>query len=175
MANTNMPRGFKLLNSAGREARRVERTVLVGNDAAIAPGDAYFINAGGDVTRAEADEVVSGICEAVVLQGVDQGPMSYSYLPATTAGKIIGIEDSDAEFEVQCVAQIDLADLDLGAYCDLVDAVPDATLGQSRQYVADVGGTAVSKFKLVRVIDRVDNVAGAYNKVVVKMLVASVV
>lgn len=170
MANSDAPMGFRLIKTAGHEPIRRVREVDSGNGVTIAPGDALTIEADGNVTRAIAGEV-NGICEGIVLQGVDQGPVSYQYLPASTAGQVISIEDPTAMFEVQTEAVIPQSGFDSGAMVNIVDAAANTALGQSRQQVGDVGGT---QLLLVESIDRPLNERFAADaKVVVQLIPAS--
>lgn len=172
MANLDAPMGFRQIFSGGHEPIRRQRAVDSSNAAAIAPGDAYTIEADGNITRCNGSTAPNGVCEGIALQGVNEGPVSYQFLPASTAGNVIGIEDTSVEFEVQTNAVISQADLDAGAEVNVVDAAPNATLGQSRQQVGDVGG---AQFKVVAHVDRPNNDATLVNsKVIVKLLEANV-
>lgn len=172
MANTDAPIGFRLIMTGGHEPIRKQRAVDSSNATTLAPGDAYTIEADGNVTRCDGNTAPNGICEGIALQGIDEGPMSRQYLPAGVAGNIIGIEDSTAMFEVQTEAVISQADLDAGAMVDVVDAAANATLGQSRQEVGDVGG---AQLKVIGHVDRPNNDPTAVDaKIIVKLLEANV-
>lgn len=175
MANLDAPMGFRQIFSGGHEPIRrqraadADRTTPNGD---IAPGDAYTIEADGNVTRCDGNTAPNGVCEGIALKGVNEGPVSYQYLPGNVAGNVIGIEDILTEFEVQTNAVISQADLDAGAEVNVVDAAPDTVLGQSRQQVGDVGG---AQFKVVAHVDRPNNDATAVNsKVIVKLLESNV-
>lgn len=150
MANSDAPMGFELFRDGGHEAIRRKRVVDVDNAAPLAPGDAYTIEADGNITRCNGSTQPNGIVEGLELQGVDEGPVSRAYLPALTAGTIIGIEDASCTFRVQTNAAIIATEFDAGALVDVVDAAPHVLLAQSRQEVGDVGG---SQLRLVSVID----------------------
>lgn len=173
MANIDAPMGFSLIKTGGHSPVRRKRTVLVGNTRRIASGDAYTILADGSVTSCDGNTTPNGVVEGIELQGVDQGPVSYAYLPAGVAGNVIGIEDPTAEFEVQCTAALALSDFDAGAKVNVdgAGAAPECntTLAQSRQEVGDVGG---SQFMLVGVVDTPNNDLTLVNSKVIVRLVS---
>lgn len=177
MANTDKRNGFQPITSGGRQTRRARRNVDSSNSNTIMPGDAYIIEADGNVTRATAGNVTCvGIMEAVDLPGagIAEGPTTYDYVPAAVALHIIGIEDEQAEFAVTTTAAITADDYDAGALVDLVDTTGNVPLRQSRQAVGDAGG---DQFKLIRPLEiyipNYDQYA-AFATVVVKMIPASV-
>jgi hypothetical protein len=175
MANVNAPMGFRLILTGGHEPIRRQRHADALRDAtngAIASGDAVFIAADGFVDRCSGGEQPNAIVEGLALKGVNEGPVSYSFLPGNVAGDLICIEDPTAQFETQTNATIPAANFDAAAEVNVVDANPDETLAQSRQQVGDVGG---NQLRLVAPIDRPDNVAYAqYQKVVVGLIPANV-
>ena len=172
MANTNAPMGFRLVLTGGHEPIRRKRPVNTDNANAIAPGDAYTIQADGTVTRCDNAHPPNGVVEGIDLEGVDEGPVSRDYLPAGIAGNIIGFEDPTAQFEVQTNAVIPLTAFDTGAEVNIVDAAPNAIPAQSRQQVGDVGG---NQFRLVGSIDRPLNTPFIqYAKVTVGLIPANV-
>ena len=175
MANTNAPMGFRLLLSGGHEPIRRQRHADAARNAttgAIAAGDAVTIAADGNVERCDNSTQPNAIVEGLALKGVNEGPVSYSFLPGDVAGDLICIEDPTAQFEVQTNATIPAMNFDSAAEVNVVDAVPDAVLAQSRQQVGDVGG---NQLRLVAVIDRPDNTPYAqYAKVVVGLIPANV-
>lgn len=172
MANVDKRNGFQLITSGGRQPRRVRRAVDASNTTVIAPGDAYVIEADGNIARCTATNVaVNGIVEAIDLQGIDEGPMSRDYIPANVAAFVIGIEDDDAEFEVTANVALAATDYDSAAEVDIVDTAPDTTLRQSRQAVGAIG----DQFRLVRPVARPDNDSYAqYARVVVKLKPAGI-
>lgn len=172
MANVDKRNGFNLITSGGRQPRRVRRSVIADNPTALFPGDAYLIHTDGNARPVSGTTTtVSGIVEAIDLQGVDQGPVSYDYLPALTAGYIIGIEDDDAEFEVTSDTALPLSSYDVGAEVDIVLTAGSTTLRQSRHAIGVIG----DQFRLVRPVDRPDNDDFAqYARVVVKLKPANV-
>src|SRR6185295_19726965 len=96
MANLDAPMGFRQIFSGGHEPIRRQRAADASRTSPagdIAPGDAYTIQADGNVTRCDNNTAPNGICEGIALQGVNEGPVSYQYLPGTVAGFVIGIED----------------------------------------------------------------------------------
>ena len=175
MANIDAPRGFLLARSGGKEPRRRIRNVDADNTRPLAIGDGYIIEAAdGNITRSDSGEAPNGIVESFqVAAKSGEGPESIDYLPASTAGVVIGIEDSECEFEVQMADSVALTDFDAGQTVALKDTAPDATLRQSRQEVDTLGGGDLS---LVGLVDRPQNAAGETNaKVLVRLLAANIV
>jgi hypothetical protein len=175
--------GFKLIGSGGgfpitRRERIADGVAAAGGAvaAALAPGDAYVLIDTGSATRARrfiGSGDVSGIVEAVVLT-TDSGPTSHAYVPGVGAGSdvnIIGIEDYNAEFEVQADAVVAEDWLVDKPYCEVADTAPNTDLGQSRQQVDSFNASASGlNFKFLRLVDRVDNAYGQDAKIVVRML-----
>ena len=174
MANLDAPRGFLLARTGGKEVRYRTRNVDADNANALAIGDGYKIEADGNITRCGDGEAPNGIVAGFEIQAKSgEGPESIDYLPANTAGVVIGIEDSECEFEVQMADSVALTDFDAGQTVALADTAPDATLRQSRQEVDTLGGGDLS---LVGLVDRIGNAAGETNaKVLVRLLAANIV
>lgn len=172
MANQNAPMGFRLILDGGHEAKRRQRSVASGNTTVIAPGDAITIIADGTVIRCDGSTPPNGIVEGLALQGVNEGPVSYDFLPANVAGLLICIEDPTAEFEVQSSTAIPLSDYDTGAEVNVVDAAPSQIPAQSRQQIGAAGG---NQLRLIQPIDRPLNDQFAINaKVRVGLLPSNV-
>jgi len=173
MANSDNPRGFRLYKQGGRQVRRVKRSVAVGNPTVLAPGDGYIITTDGTAILCTTI-LVEGIIESIELQAKSgEGPESADYLPATTVGNIIGIEDDDAEFVVQMLDTVALADMDSGAKVDVVLTAASTTLRESRQEVDNVATGAA--LKLIGKADYPGNAYGETNcDVIVKLLPANV-
>lgn len=155
--NVDSPRGFSLIRSGrGESVNRVERVVDGTVARTLAVGDCYQLDASGQASRAEADDTVRGVVESIVLApvvGSAEGPVSQHYLPASTAGKIIGIEDPRAKFEVQITT---MAVTDEEKLADHVDGAASATLGQSRQ---ELDGSTLGTGDQFRVHAKVDSPA----------------
>lgn len=175
MANLDAPMGFSLITTGGHEPVRRQRHADAARNAttgAIAPGDAVFIAADGNVERCSGSEAPNGIVEGVALQGVNEGPVSYQILPGNVAGDLIVFEDPTAQFQVQTNSAIPATDFDIGAQVNVVDATPNATLGQSRQEVGDTGG---NQLQLVGLVDTPNNTIGLTEaKVIVALIPANV-
>lgn len=158
MANTDKRNGFQPIYSSGRQMRRRIREVTVAGNPTnpLGPGDAYTIAADGTVIKAtSATATVNGIVEAVVLKGINEGPVSFQFLPAATLGQVIGIEDPDAEFECTASSVLVLADYDSGARVALAAGTFDQTLSISRDAIGAINGSG--PFNLVQPVDRVNN------------------
>lgn len=172
MANNNAPRGFILARTGGKEPVRRTRNVDSSNATPLAVGDGYIVDADGNISRAGDEVAPNGIVESFEIGAKSgEGPESLDYLPASTAGTVIGIEDKDAEFECQ-IDTIAATDFDAGQVCTLQDTAPDATLRQSRQSVNSVGSG--DDFLVVGLVNRPGNAVGAYAKILVKLVPANV-
>lgn len=172
MANVDKRNGFQLVLSTGRQtARRIRTVTAAGNPTnPLSPGDAYVINADGTISRQTSTTgTVNGIVEAIVLQGINDGPVSYESLPAATTGAVIGIEDPGAEFQVTASIALALSDYDTGARVTLVDAADDLTLNTSRQAVGAINGSG--PFNLIQPLDQINNDQFAqYARVIVRIV-----
>jgi hypothetical protein len=146
-------------------------------NAALAPGDAYtLVDTGNEVVArrvVDAATTVHGVCEAVALT-TSSGSESYKVVPAgagaplTTPIEIVGIEDKDAEFEVQMSAAFDNGMI--GKLFDLVDTAPDTTLGVSLQELDSTTEGTGSEFRLTRLINRPLNTEDTNAKVGVRLV-----
>lgn len=158
MSNVDKRNGFQPIYSSGRQSRRRIREVTAAGNAtnSLTPGDAYVIQADGTITRqTSATGTVNGIVEAIILQGVNDGPISYESLPAATTGQVIGLEDPDMEFETTANVALALLDYDTGARVQLIDTAGSLTLNISKQAVGAIDGNG--PFNLVQPVERVNN------------------
>lgn len=171
IANRNDPSGFRPIFHGGkREVRRVRRTVAAGRAGALAVGDAYEDDGTGNVKRADAvGDTILGIVDAIELApitGSSNGPVSADILNATDAGAVIGIEDNDAEFEVQITTFA--VPTDIGKTAAIVDAAPDTVRRNSTQSV--VLDAVNKQFVVLGLKDSpADNAAGANARVIVRL------
>ena len=96
-----------------------------------------------------------------------QGPVSIDYLPAATAGVVLGIEDPSTMFEVQTDT---FASGNRGGNFNLADTAPDPVLRQSRQTLS-IGGGIGTQFKAIDIVNRpTDNALGQYARVAVRLI-----
>jgi len=171
MSNVDKRNGFNLILSSGRQTRRVIRNVTAAGNPTntLMPGDAYSIQADGTITRATATTAtVNGIVEAMVLKGVNEGPISYDYAPAGVTIDVIGIEDPQAEFECTATVALALLDYDSGARVALTDTTGQVSPAQSRQAIGAINGSG--PFALIQPVDRVNNDKFAqYARVIVRI------
>jgi hypothetical protein len=187
-ANVNRPMGFRPTMPAGKRGNKeISRPVLATRHAstdgeastAIAIGDAYAIDAAtGGAYRAGEGDVVVGIVNGFKFQAVTdvmggQGPISVDFIPTGVAAaappNIIGVEDSSAEFEVQCDT---LAITDIGKKFNLEDGTPDPTYRQSRQILGVSEGTGTQFIVTDLARSPADNAFGANARATVRMLTA---
>lgn len=168
LANVNSPLGFKLYRASKPGVHRTFRTAGTGRTKDLMVGDAYMDagNSDGTIIRAVANsDTILGFVEGFIVNPIaasPQGPVSQDYIPAADAGSVIGIEDKDAEFEVQAD---DTTVEFIGSTMGLVDADGSQLFRQSRQAVA----TAGTQFVVTDLLNRADNTQGVDAKVVVRL------
>lgn len=176
LANVNAPRGFQLFQQGGkvganREIRTAQAGRTGGKDLMI--GDAYTIMTDGYIRRVTADtDPVHGIVEGIVFKQLSTTVLTESqdYIPSTSEGQVIGIEDRNAIFVVQ-IATVAQADIDgTAGGVEIVDADGNVLLRQSRQSVI-LGNE--NQFQLVALAPiTAANSLGAFAKVLVRTLQA---
>lgn len=163
LANVQAPVGFLLFKNTGlMSVVRTIRPVAGNRNLPLFVGDAYTLDGAGDAFQAIGTEgspgVINGIVEAIVLNPINaspQGPVSQDYLPPTEVGAIIGIEDRRAMFAVQSTSFNNPTQI--GLVADLTNAVPgDVLLRQSRQGLDGASIGAGTQFRIVDVVDSVD-------------------
>jgi len=179
-ANVNRPMGFEPSIQGGRVyPETVTRPVLSGRSpvgaaasADLAIGDAYALDANGNAYHAGADATIRGVVRGFRFQADGRvmggaGPVSIDYLPAATAGFVIGIEDPSTQFEAQTDT---FAASNRGGSFNITDAAPDSTLRQSRQSIS-IGGGAGTQFRVIDIVNRpTDNALGAFARVLCRLL-----
>lgn len=175
MSNVDTRNGFNLATSGGSAGpRRQRRFVDSANTLTLMSGDAYTIEADGNIARVNNGTLPPcGIMEAVdlPLAGIAQGPMTYDYVPAGVGLYIIGIEDVLAEFEATAATALAAIVYDTGAKVDITDTTGSTTLHQSLQATGAIG----DQLSLVRPVDRVNNDPYAqYARIIVKLIPANV-
>lgn len=180
--------GFIPYAPAGKRAGNVvtrptpnTRGVNTGGNAStdLAIGDAYSLDANGNVFRAGPGDPVRGIiigfffqANAMVMNGA--GPISVDYVTGTPPTSnpqlgwplVLGCEDAEAEFWVQSngfvAAQV-------GLPFNLLDAAPDPIYRQSRQTINT--GAAGTQFRVMGLVNSpADNIYGPNARVFVRML-----
>lgn len=139
----------------------------------LAIGDAYSLDASGNVYRSGPNDVVRGICigfrflaNPSVMNG--QGPVSIDfYTSGSAAATVLGCEDPTVMFSVQSDT---FAASNIGGSYNLVDAAPDSTLRQSRQSISILGGVG-TQFRVIDLVqDLAANATGANAVVYVSLL-----
>lgn len=171
IANSNSPRGFRLYRSGGQaEPKRTVRHVNGGRAKDLMIGDAYTLDVDMTALRATLNtDVIKGIVEGIILAPVPTYPadsISQDFIANSDAGDIIGIEDSQAEFEVMATTIADPDDR--GKSLAIVDVDGDRPLRQSRQSVVlDAGNHQFTNMGLVD--SPADNAAGAFARIVVRL------
>jgi len=181
-SNFNQPMGFHPSTQGGRTAAQLQPRPVAASrtpvgaaaSADLAIGDCYALDANGNAYHAGADATIKGVvrgfrfaAQPSVMGG--NGPVSVDYLPAASAGTVLGIEDPSTLFEVQADT---FAVTNIGGSFKIGDTAPDATLRQSRQYI-NTGAGAGTQFKVVDIVPRpTDNNYGQYAKVLARLLTA---
>lgn len=172
LANVNSPRGFTLFGQSGKQQlNRITRAAAADRVGAkdLMVGDAYTVLTDGSIRRCtSASDDVHGIVEGIIFRQVSTTVLteSQTYIPGTTYGQVIGIEDRSAIFTCQ-IDTIAQADLDSAAVGALVDADGSQTLSQSRQSITLGGDNFV--ITLLTPLPA-NNSLGAFAQVLVKML-----
>lgn len=186
-SNVSRPRGFVPLNEsvwhAHTEIRPVSsvRNTSGGGNAStdLSVGDAYALDASGNVYRAGPNDVVRGVIisfefapNPAVMNA--NGPISVDYITGAPASgswpNVIGIEDNKCLFECQSDT---FAAANVGGSFNLADAAPDSLFRVSQQSIS-INGGAGSQFKAIALINSpADNAYGANAQVAVQMLQAT--
>lgn len=183
-SNVSRPRGFVPLNEsvghAHTEVRPVPnvRQAANGGNAStdLAVGDAYALDASGNVYRAGPNDTIKGVvigfelkANPTVMNG--QGPLSVDYITgsAGTPGwpNVIGIEDSKCIFECQSDT---FAATNVNGEFNLTDAAPDSLFRVSQQK-ANIAGGAGAQLKAIGLVNSpADNAYGANAQIMVQFL-----
>lgn len=187
-ANVFRPMGFVPYAPAGKRAGNVvtrptplTRAPSTGGNAStdLAIGDAYSLDANGNVYRAGPGDQVRGIVIGFTFEGVPTsmngaGPVSVDYVTGTPPPStpqlnwplVLGCEDANAEFWVQSNA---LAVNQVGMGVNVIDAAPDPIYRQSRQTVTT--SAAGTQFRVMGLVNSpADNAYGTFARVFVRML-----
>ncbi len=151
MANPNSPFGFQIMKTEGKENRITPYNKTA---AQIYEGDALTMVAAGQVQVAVPGDVICGVA-------------AESAKP--TALTIAVYDDPNAEFMVQTSGVFALADV--GQNADIAaGAVPNVALSRSGQQIdtASQDVTATLQFKILSIVQRLQNAVGANALITVK-------
>lgn len=185
-ANVFRPMGFIPYAPAGKRAGNVitrpipqTRGVNTGGNAStdLAIGDAYALDANGNVFRAGPGDTVRGIvigftfqANAMVMNA--NGPISVDYVAGTPPAPTLnwplclGCEDAQAEFWVQSNG---FTAAQAGLLVNLLDAAPDPIYRQSRQTINT--GAAGTQFRVMGLVNSpADNAYGPNARIYVRMM-----
>jgi len=172
LANKNGPAGFRLFQQP-QESHAVtrSRTVKATHNETLAVGDAYTLDADGEIDeRAAGSDTVRGIVMGFEIEptaGAPQGPMSKDFLPTLTAGKAIVCEDPRAVFVVQATT---FAKANSVQKAGLDDNAGDANLRQSRQQIDGATYGSGTQFQVLGLAPSpADNDYGAFAKILVRL------
>jgi hypothetical protein len=132
--------------------------------------DAYTLDANGNALHAGPNDVVFGIVLALELEAVPtimngNGPVSVDQMLTAYAGAIIGIEDTNAYFEVQTD---NFNTNNENGLFNLVDALANTLFRQSQQSITT--GAAGVQFRAIDIVNRpTDNAYGANARAIVRL------
>lgn len=150
MANPNVPFGFQILKTDGKE----NKVNVYGKTAVVLyAGDAVKMTATGQVAVAAAGDTIIGVCA------------EYSAAATTT----VAVYDSpDANFIAQMSGTFAAADIGLNA--NIVATAGDAGLQRSKHALntATQDVTSTFQFKILALASRGENAVGDYSIVVCK-------
>ena len=152
MANPDGPIGFQEIDdiNAGGINNLQPYYVDASNASRIGNGDPITAEADGGVARSAAGDGVSVV--AIAKQFKNSNGESIKYLPASTAGTIMGLPVKGRIFQVQADSGTSVASTSRGATADFVAADCDTTTGISNfELDSDNIGTG----NQCRVIDKV--------------------
>jgi hypothetical protein len=179
MANSNKPNGFTLIGTySGAPINANIRTRQMTGATAIFPGDAVSIDdATGLVVPASAGSLVLGVCVGVKVDRSISSTEHPGYAAASSGAYIFVAEGPDYLYEVQedSVGGTPLALTNIGSNGDLVAGSGSTTLGTSAQtldtsdVIAKDASAATAQFKVVDLVNRVDNAVGNYARWVVSI------
>ncbi len=172
MANKDAPRGAYPVDSLGGPINHKGRLydVDASNGTAIFPGDFVKLEADGNVAPAAATDELLGVCIGVQLVQLSDNFLSNNnlsetehpgYLPASTAGTIIVVDDPNALFLIQSDGTIEA--VDKGNNADIVAGAGSTTTGRSAHEVSATTGTGTAQLRLIDYERSPDNDVTAAN------------
>lgn len=166
MANTNNPTGFTLIPTGAGAPSTHMYSVDASNSNAIGVGDIVDPEADGKVGRHSAGGTQSLGCVVGVFDAT--GQKGLSYLPASTAGKVLVVPVDGQRFSVQIDDVV--AETDVFAIFNAIVANPDTISGRSKTQIdGSTKATANATFRLIGLDGTVeDNEWGQYAKVIVE-------
>lgn len=130
MANADNARGFEPIGSVGGEAGLQSYSVDSANAKAIFRKDPITLEADGNVTQSAAGD---GTAVAAVAMGfLDSNGITLKYLPALTAGTVLGIPVKNQTFATQSATGVTYAATDVNATADFVVNAGSTLTGESR-------------------------------------------
>ncbi len=168
MANVSFPAGFKPVSYDPKLV--IECNIPATDNTATFVGDPVKFAGSADadgrptVDQAGAGDAVMGVVVGLVPRAA---ALDAVYRPASTSVNVKVCIDKNAVYEVQCTGALTAADIGLNADSTAGAGNGDTTTGASA-YVLDSSTkltTAALVYKIVKLVNRVDNEFGASQKV----------
>jgi hypothetical protein len=158
MANKDAPNGAHPVDNLGGPITHKARLydVDASNGTAIFPGDFVKLEADGNVAPAAATDELLGVCIGVQVTSPGEDFLSNDnlsttehpgFLAASTAGKVLVVDDPNVLFEIQTAGTI-TAD-DRGQNADIVAGAGSTTTGRSAHEVSATTGTGTAQLRLI--------------------------
>lgn len=164
MANKDAPQGARPLRhlTGGNAFRMNPYPVDSSNATAIFIGDFVKLEDDGNVAPAAAGNRILGVCGGV---DGDYDNLTRRYLPATTAGTVWVYDDPDIVFAIQeDSVSATLAATNVGNLANHVAGTGSTTTSISAHELdSDGTGTGTAGLRILRAVDRADNVVGETN------------
>ena len=177
MANTSQPKGFVPAgHRSGGTIRSMTFNIAYNYATKIYTGDAVVLTSGKVAVATAASTTILGVFAGCQYKD-DTGAVVFSrYWPGvalTDTGAVVTAfvyVDKGILFEVQTESSVPYVDAThVGTACDLYAGTAGSTItGQSGQEIT-AGTTGDAQFMIVQMINRPDNAAGAYAKVLVSI------
>lgn len=161
MANNNAPFGFKPIKALSGGSLQVNYYKVASSASRIGKGDLVSLTSAGFIQR-ESSSVAVGPWAGVAL--IDSGTLA-----AGGIAKFPVCDDPSVIFEVQSSTAA-LATTDLNQiYKVNCSTAPDSNTGISKNVLTSTLATASNGVRMLRVVDRADNIVGASAVVEVRL------
>jgi hypothetical protein len=161
MANNNAPYGFRPIKSLSGSTLQVNYYKVASSASRIGKGDLVTLNSSGFIQR-ESSSVAVGPWIGVAL--IDSGTLATGGI-----SKFPVCDDPAAVYEVQSsTAALAVTDLNQ-IYKVKCSVAPDSNTGISKNVLTSTLATATNGVRMIRLVDRPDNILGASAVVEVRL------